>query len=98
MVARRCRTQRAGRSRRLAEAHERSEAAEYTWQNYHENRRQAPHPVRLHTFIALAIHEPRLCMLLPFTSMGTLGFSKTAGYPHSGACPWVKPVGEDATW
>jgi hypothetical protein len=79
----------------LAEAHERGEAAKYTWQSYHDNPQQAPHLVRLHTFIARAVREPRLCMLLPFTSMETLGFSRTAGYPHSGGYPWVKPVGED---
>ena len=79
----------------LAEAHERGEAAEYTWRSYHENPRQAPQLTRLHTFIALAIDEPQLCALLPFTSMGTLGFSKTASYPHSGGYPWVKPVGQD---
>jgi hypothetical protein len=79
----------------LAEAHERGEAAEYTWQHYHQNPRQAPHMVRLHAFIALAIHEPRLRELLPFTSRGTLGFSKTPGYPYSGGYPWVTPVGVD---
>jgi hypothetical protein len=34
---------------------------------YNENPRQARHLDRLHTFLALAIHEPRLRLLLPFT-------------------------------
>ena len=80
----------------LAEAHERGEAAEYTWQHYYHNPRQAPHLTRLHTFIALAIHEPQLRALLPFTSMGTLGFSRTPGYTRGNDYPRVHPVGEDA--
>lgn len=76
----------------LAEAHERGEAAEYTWRRHHDDPQQAPH---LHSFIAMAIHEPRLRALFPFTSMGTLGFSRTAGYPHSDDCPWIRPLGDD---
>ncbi len=79
----------------LAEAHERGEAVEYTWQRHHDNPQQAPHLARLHTFIALAIQEPRLRALLPFTSMGTLSFSNTPGYPHTGDNPRVTPIGED---
>jgi hypothetical protein len=80
----------------LAGAHERGDAAEYTWQHYYQNPRQAPHLTRLHTFVALAIHEPQLRKLLPYTSMGTLGFSKTPGYTRSNGYPRVHPVGEDA--
>lgn len=79
----------------LAEAHERGEAAEYTWQRYHQNPEQAPHLARLHAFITLAIQEPRLRALLPFTSMGTLCFSNTPGYPYTGNNPHVTPIGED---
>jgi Family of unknown function (DUF6193) len=79
----------------FAEAHERGEAAEHEWQQYYENTGQAPQLSRLHSFIAAAIHEPRLRALLPFTSMGTLGFSRTVGYPYSDDCPWVTPTDDD---
>jgi hypothetical protein len=79
----------------LAEAHERGEAAEYTWRQYRENPQQAPGLTHLHAFIAEAVQEPRLRALLPFTSHGTLGFSRTIGHPHSGDCPWVEPLDED---
>jgi hypothetical protein len=51
----------------LAEAHERGEAAGYTWRRYLENSHQAPQLSRLHSFIALAIEDPRLRALLPYT-------------------------------
>jgi hypothetical protein len=38
----------------LAEAHERGEAAEYTWRRYHENARGAPQLLRLRSFITFA--------------------------------------------
>nr|CTQ89095.1 hypothetical protein [Kibdelosporangium sp. MJ126-NF4] len=76
----------------LAEAHERGEAAEFTWQQYLDNPKNAPQLLRLNSFIATAIREPRLRALFPFTSMDTLGFSQTPGYPHSGGCPWVTPL------
>ncbi|MEU8421096.1 DUF6193 family natural product biosynthesis protein [Micromonospora sp. NPDC048835] len=79
----------------LAEAHERGEAAEYTWRRYHENPQRAPHLRRLHSFIAVAVREPRLRRLMPFTSHGTLGFSRTVGHPYSGDCPWVEPLEDD---
>lgn len=78
----------------LAEAHERGEAAEFTWQSFHENPRQAPQLTALHAFVTLAIRESRLRELMPFTSMDTLGFSRTIGYPHSGGCPYVTPTGD----
>ncbi|MGC4748062.1 DUF6193 family natural product biosynthesis protein [Micromonospora sp. DT201] len=74
----------------LAEAHERGEAAEYTWRRYHENARRAPHLLRLHSFITVAIREPRLRQLMPFTSHWNLGFSRTVlnGLAASGAPPF----------
>ncbi|RKN41416.1 DUF6193 family natural product biosynthesis protein [Micromonospora endolithica] len=79
----------------LAAAHERGEAAECTWRRYHENARRAPQLLRLHSFITVAIHEPRLRQLMPFTSHWNLGFSRTVGYPYSGDCPWVEPLDGD---
>ncbi|MCG5442703.1 DUF6193 family natural product biosynthesis protein [Micromonospora sp. NIE79] len=79
----------------LASAHERGEGAEYTWRQYHRNTWRASHLLRLHSFITVAIHEPRLRRLMPFTSHGTLGFSRTVGYPYSGDCPWVEPLDGD---
>lgn len=76
----------------LAEAHERGEAAEFTWQQYLNNPKNAPQLLRLNSFVATAIRKPRLRALFPFTSMDTLGFSRTPGYPHSGGCPWVTPL------
>lgn len=80
----------------LAEAHERGEAAEYTWQEYHDNPRDAAHLARLHAFIALAIQEPRLRALLPFTSMGTLGFAQTPTGPNRETYPRVTPADENS--
>ncbi|MFE9913554.1 DUF6193 family natural product biosynthesis protein [Micromonospora sp. NPDC005553] len=79
----------------LAEAHERGDAAEYTWRQYHKNARRAPQLLRLHSFITVAIREPRLRLLMPFFSHGALGFSRTAGFPYSGDCPWVEPLDGD---
>lgn len=76
----------------FAEAVERGEANEYKWQRYYENPRRAPQLIPLQPFIAIAIGEPRLRALLPFTSHQTLGFSRTVGYPYNGDCPWVTPV------
>ncbi|MGA4728287.1 DUF6193 family natural product biosynthesis protein [Micromonospora taraxaci] len=52
-----------------------------------------PQLLRLHSFISVAIREPRLRRLMPFTSHGVLGFSRIVGYPYSGDCPWVEPLG-----
>ncbi|MEO3746302.1 DUF6193 family natural product biosynthesis protein [Plantactinospora sp. B5E13] len=76
----------------LAEAHERGEAAEFTWRRYAENAHQAPQLTRLASFVNLAIQEPRMRALMPFTSHWRLGFSRTVGYPYSGDCPWVIPL------
>jgi hypothetical protein len=78
----------------FAEAFERgdAEAIDYRWRRYHENSPPAPQLTRLHPFVAVAFREPRLRVLLPYTSHWTLLFSRTAGYPYSRDCPSVQPL------
>jgi len=78
----------------FAEAFERgdAEAVDYRWRRCHENSPPAPQLARLQTFIAVAFREPRLRALLPYTSHGTLHFSRTASYPYSSDCPSVQPL------
>ncbi len=42
-----------------------------------------------------AARRPDLRQLLPFTSMDTLCFSRTTGYPYTADCPTAQPVAED---
>jgi hypothetical protein len=75
----------------FAEACERGEGIEFTWQRYHANPQQEP---QLTSFITAALREPRLRAWSPFTSMGTLGFRPTVGRsPAVGL--WVRPQGDD---
>lgn len=54
---------------------------------------------RLFRGLALLIEEaakrPELRQLRPYTSLISLGFSRTTGYPFTGDCPFARPVLED---
>ncbi|MFE3099225.1 DUF6193 family natural product biosynthesis protein [Nocardia tengchongensis] len=77
-----------------SEAYERGEGIEFRWQDYLTNPHQERQLTALHSFIAAAIHQPRLRALYPFTSMGTLGFRPTVHYTYSEG-PRVRPIGDD---
>ncbi|MEU6076253.1 DUF6193 family natural product biosynthesis protein [Micromonospora sp. NPDC047074] len=80
----------------FAEAFERgdAEAIDHRWRRYHDNSPPASHLTRLHPFIALAFHQPRLRALLPYTSHWTLRFSRTVGHPYSRELPSVHPLAD----
>ena len=48
---------------------------------------------RLHAFVSLAFHEPRVRALWLHTSHFLLTFSTGPGWPHTGDLPVVDPVG-----
>lgn len=75
------------------EACERGEVVEYARQRYVSNPQQAPQLTALHSFLAAAIHEPRLRALYPFTSMGKLGLRPTVR-PEGSIGLSVQPLGD----
>jgi Family of unknown function (DUF6193) len=77
-----------------AEACERGEGIEFTWQQFLANPRQAPQLTALHSFLAAAMSQPRLRALYPFTSVGVLGFRPAVHHTHS-VGPWIRPLGDD---
>ncbi|MEU4155176.1 DUF6193 family natural product biosynthesis protein [Actinoplanes sp. NPDC026670] len=76
----------------LAAARERGDHREAKWLHLYENHRDDRIATRLHPFVALAFHEPRLRRLSPYTSLWTLRFSATATWPFTGSYPKVTPV------
>jgi hypothetical protein len=76
----------------LAEAKERGDEREYSWLELYENPTASKVAARLAPFIALAMREPRLRALRPYTSMWTLRFSNTPTWPFTGTHPDVTPV------
>ncbi|WP_144120814.1 DUF6193 family natural product biosynthesis protein [Catellatospora sichuanensis] len=77
---------------RLAEARERGDVVEATWLSLYENHTGDVGRARLHAFVALAFHEPRLRRLRPFTSHWRLVFSRSPTFPWSRDCPSVDPL------
>ncbi|MEU7906908.1 DUF6193 family natural product biosynthesis protein [Actinoplanes sp. NPDC049118] len=77
----------------LAQARERGDRQEASWLWLHENHCGDPVGVRLAAFVALAIREPRLRALRPYTSHFTLSFSSTPQWPYSKAHPLIEPAG-----
>ena len=71
----------------FARIYERGEATEHMWRRLIEH--GAPEP-RLHPLILAAAEEPKLRQLWPFTSMGTLCFSRWVG-DSSGDLPAADP-------
>jgi hypothetical protein len=76
----------------LAEARERGDRRESSWLWLYENHCADPVGVRLRAFVVLAFHEPRLRVLLPYTSHWALRFSTTPTWPFSGVYPTVVPA------
>lgn len=79
----------------LAEARERGDRAEAGWLWLAENHTADPVAARLRAFVALAFHEPRLRVLLPYTSHVTLTFSSTPRWPFTRDHPLVIPAAAD---
>jgi len=52
-------------------------------------------PTRL---IEAAMKRPELRQLFPFTSLISLCFSRTTGYPFTKDCPRIEPQGNDKYW
>jgi hypothetical protein len=75
----------------LAEARERHDSRESSWLWLYENPCADPVSVRLQAFLALALHEPRLRVLHPYTAHWSLHFSRTHS-PFTGDLPVVVPT------
>ncbi|MET8845923.1 DUF6193 family natural product biosynthesis protein [Amycolatopsis sp. NPDC004625] len=74
-----------------AQACERGEGIDFTWRQFHARRDEVPQLRPLSRFIELAVDEPRLRALFPFTSHAMLGFRRTPGRgPALGV--WVAPA------
>ena len=81
-----------------APAHEAGNAVEHQWDGLltrwatPENVAFAFSPLRL---IQTASQHAELRQLFPFTSMSSLHFSRTTGYPFTSDCPFATPIGDD---
>lgn len=82
-----------------AMAHESGQAVEHQWESLVErwtrNEKrygEASSPLRL---IEAAHKRPELRQLFPFTSMSSLHFSRTTGYPFTRDCPFAIPIGNN---
>ncbi|HSL54377.1 MAG TPA: DUF6193 family natural product biosynthesis protein [Pyrinomonadaceae bacterium] len=77
-------------------AHEAGRAIEYQWERLRkhwardETKADALAPLPL---IEAAMKQPELRQLFPFTSLYTLRFSRTTGYPFTNDCPFAAPIG-----
>ena len=73
-------------------AHEAGHAVEYQWeklrQRWSVSDAMSPLPM-----IEAAMKQPALRQLFPFTSLYTLRFSRTTGYPFTHDCPFAAPIG-----
>jgi hypothetical protein len=78
-------------------AHEAGRFVEYKWGRLLKTWRLRVNP-KLDTasplpLIEAAMKQPQLAQLFPFTSMNTLHFSRTTGYPFTHDCPVAVPIG-----
>ena len=77
-------------------AHEAGHAVEYQWERLlkrwarDEDKTDPLSPVPL---IEAAMRQPELRQLFPFTSLYTLRFSRTTGFPFTNDCPFAAPIG-----
>lgn len=55
----------------------------------------ATHPTSPLRLIQAASQQAKLRQLFPFTSMNSLHFSRTTGYPFTSDCPFAIPIGDD---
>jgi hypothetical protein len=63
-----------------------------TWRLRADAKPDAPSPLPL---IEAAMKQPELAQLFPFTSMNSLHFSRTTGYPFTSDCPCAIPIGNN---
>lgn len=80
-----------------AMAHEAGQAVEYQWESLLKRWAMSEEP---DTFSPLSLIEaaskhPELRQLFPFTSLYSLHFSRTTGYPFTNDCPFAIPLGND---
>ena len=75
-------------------AHDAGRAVEYQWQELLKRwalyETMTPLPL-----IEAAMKRPELAQLFPFTSMNSLHFSRTTGYPFTSDCPCAIPLGNN---
>ena len=80
-------------------AHEAGRAVEYQWERLRkswsrtaEGKPDAMSPLPL---IEAALQQHELRQLFPFTSLYSLHFSRTTGYPFTNDCPFAVPLGDN---
>jgi hypothetical protein len=61
---------------------------EYFFYLFHSNKKNSPIPL-----IKAAMKKPELRQLFPYTSLNTLCFSRTTGYPFTNDCPSIASQG-----
>ena len=80
-------------------AHEAGRVVEYQWGKLLETWRVRANPeldaISPLPLIEAAMKQPELAQLFPFTSMHTLHFSRTTGYPFTIDCPFAEPIGNN---
>lgn len=78
-------------------AHEAGRAVEFKWSTLLKTwavRADAnPEAISPLPLIEAAMKQPELAQLFPFTSLYTLHFSRTTGYPFTNDCPFAVPIG-----
>jgi len=78
-------------------AHEAGRAVEYQWERLRESWSRTadgkPDAMSPLVLIEAAMQQPELRQLFPFTSLYSLHFSRTTGYPFTNDCPFAVPVG-----
>jgi hypothetical protein len=77
--------------------HEAGQAVEYKWgsllKTWRVRAKANPDAMSPLPLIEAAMKQPQLAQLFPFTSMNTLHFSRTTGYPFTNDCPFAIPIG-----
>jgi hypothetical protein len=80
-----------------AVAQEAGRAVEYKWgsllKTWRVRAKANPDAMSPLPLIEAAMKQPELARLFPFTSMNTLHFSRTTGYPFTNDCPFAIPIG-----
>ena len=78
-------------------AHAGGRAVEYKWGSllkmWRTRADAKPDAMSPLPLIEAAMKQPELAQLFPFTSMNTLHFSRTTGYPFTNDCPFAVPIG-----
>ena len=74
-------------------AHETGRAVEYQWERLRKNWSGSDDAMSPLLLIEAAMQRPELRQLFPFTSLYSLHFSRTTGYPFTFDCPYAVPIG-----